>query len=162
MIARELLIRARINPDNVSSPCAGLIDSNQFRRQNGRAPGNFVAKIDCFAYSRGERERCQNKDLADQRRSHYLFLGKLRLDVLSRRHWRGRPHPKALLNQRRFTRFIERSARMRAVARPSVNPPVESSESKQRGSSFPAVGRRFGTRRYPFPLLWFENPDSMT
>jgi len=33
LIARELIVRTRIDPNNISAPCAGLIDGSQFRRK---------------------------------------------------------------------------------------------------------------------------------
>jgi hypothetical protein len=50
-----------------------LIDSNQFRQQNGRLPRYLMAKINRLAHPRSESKRCQNENLPNQRRSHYLL-----------------------------------------------------------------------------------------
>ena len=54
MIARELLVRARIDPDNVSAPCARLSDRNQFRRRDSRSPRNVVTEINRLAHPGNE------------------------------------------------------------------------------------------------------------
>ena len=70
---RELLFRPRIDPDYVFAPCARLSDRSQFRRRDGRAPRNFVAKVDRLARPRKKRQGRENESLPDQRRAHYLL-----------------------------------------------------------------------------------------
>src|SRR5262249_48191417 len=58
VIARELVVRSRINPNRRVAPSTCLLDRDHFRRRNGGAPGNLVAKIDRLTRGREKSQQC--------------------------------------------------------------------------------------------------------
>ncbi|PYJ28821.1 MAG: hypothetical protein DME90_06800 [Verrucomicrobia bacterium] len=67
MIAREVLVRAGIHPDDVFAPLARPIHTHHFRWWNGRLPRDLAAEINRLSHCGKKRKRRKNKRLARQR-----------------------------------------------------------------------------------------------
>ena len=75
MIAREFVVRPRVDPDHTLTPHARLLHGDHFRRWNSGSPRNFVSKMDRLYEPGNQRKRRENQRLA-QKCLHHLLSGR--------------------------------------------------------------------------------------
>jgi len=73
VIAGIFVIRSRVDPDRAITPCARLIDRDQFGRGDRRLPRDTIAKIKSFANRWDKRECDKEQRLSNRARLHLLW-----------------------------------------------------------------------------------------